>query len=115
MNRVVWKYPLTFATIQHVELPACAEILHVARQNLDPMLWAMVDPDHHLLTERRRIVLLATGERMPVKDGETYLGPPQYLGTIHCPSALLPETVWHVFEVPAASTPDLALYPRTAA
>ena len=88
-NRVVYKYPVYVSG--GIELPAGAELLHVAMQGqYGPYLWALVDPDAK--TAHREIYFVGTGHSMPLPDGG--------MERRHIGSCLTDggEFVWHVFE-----------------
>lgn len=57
----VWKFPL-FMGSGNIEMPVGAEILHVAEQNGQMCLWALVDP--HALSEGRRFMVIGTGHEI---------------------------------------------------
>jgi len=42
--RTVWKFPFPIARQIVVQMPAGAEMLHVAEQHGTPTIWALVDP-----------------------------------------------------------------------
>lgn len=94
----VWRYPVEIADDQVIDMPAGAEILHVARrENHHVMLgfagpqdaielWARVDPDAPV--EPRHICVVGTGH---------WLGddPVIHLGSVQVAEGRL---VFHVFE-----------------
>jgi hypothetical protein len=82
----IFKYPLTSAHNQFIELPLGAEILTVAFQQGLLNLWALVDPT--MPTGERQFEIRATGEEFEDKSC-------QYIGTVQSASGMF---VWHVFE-----------------
>jgi hypothetical protein len=81
--KVIHKYPLYIADSQTVYMRAGAVVLHVAQQQNDLMLWALVDPSAAF--RAREIHVVGTGRPLP--EGEM-----EYLGTVQ-----IAEFVWHVF------------------
>ena len=57
--KVVYKYGLR-PGLQTLELPLGARILHVGDQYGSGMLWALVDPEQHVL-EPRTLYVVGTG------------------------------------------------------
>lgn len=57
--KVIWKFTLELEGYQDVEMPAGAEVLHVAAQDNTPCVWALVDPK--ALRVPRRFLLCVTG------------------------------------------------------
>ncbi len=85
--RAVWKFPLGRASIQDVQMPRDAQILHVGLQGGWLNVWAGVDPVFRDDTVPRRIQVVGTGhEELP--DNVWHLGTVQQ-----------GPYVWHVFEV----------------
>jgi hypothetical protein len=82
----IFKYPLTNAHSQFVELPLGAEILTVAFQQGLLNMWAMVDPS--MPTGERQFEIHATGEEIDEKCC-------QYIATVQSGSGMF---VWHIFE-----------------
>jgi hypothetical protein len=79
---VIWKYHISQKRLA-LAMPQNAQILHVAVQANEIMLWAKCHPENPL--EERNIEVVATGERFaPVF---------KYLGTVH-----IEGLVWHVME-----------------
>lgn len=89
MSHRIWKYPLAFEEIQDVKMPAGSMVVHVAEQQEQIVLWALVDTAAPL--EVRRFKLAGTGHEVP-SDGEVF----PYLGT----AVMSNGYVWHVFDVP---------------
>ena len=83
MNNAIYKYPLILGpSVQLIQMPEGAEILHVATQLGRPTRWARVDVDAPL--KGRAFAVCGTGQPCPA-DG--------YLGTTHADGF-----VWHIFE-----------------
>lgn len=82
-GQVVWKYPLGLALDSWVMMPAGAEPVHVAEQDGQPTLWAIVDPSEP--TVFRRIHVRGTGDLVPDYS--------VYVGTVHVSGYVL-----HVFD-----------------
>ncbi len=59
----VFKYPLTDASTQVLQLPIGADILDVQEQQAQLVLWALVDPTAP--TEERIIQIVGTGNPAP--------------------------------------------------
>lgn len=85
----VWKYTLLAADLQRIEMPAGAQILHVAEQHGELCMWALVDPDEPPVAHR--FTVIGTGHIAPSRPA-AYVGSALMLGG---------SLVWHVFEVPA--------------
>ena len=81
--RTIWKFPLEVEDVQHVFMPAGAEILTVQVQSGLCVMWAICDPGAHQV--RRLIRIAGTGH--PAPEGK-------YIGT--CQDGL--GLVWHVFD-----------------
>lgn len=99
MRRTVWKYPLTIATVQAVELPRGAKLLHVGAQvdGLDerPVLWAeftAADPETITL-ETRTFYVFGTGHVFDLTDGSGRIL--EHIGTVMLAAGRL---VLHVYE-----------------
>lgn len=74
MSKAIWKFPIDVIDEQAVEMPAPAELLHVAVQNIDRCyLWAMVDPEK----PKVRVQLRIYGTSQPMPDW-----PGRYIGTL---------------------------------
>ena len=87
MDMVVYKYLLKDGiTVQDIEMPRGAEILHAGNQFEHICLWAVVDPSEK--NEKRRIGVIATGQHFDDAGAE-------YLGTVHLQGDSL---IFHVFE-----------------
>lgn len=87
--RSVYKYRLSEPTTFH-NMPKGAQILHVATQDGDPHLWALVDPAAE--TEQRAFRVYGTGHTIN-DHSEVRL---DYLGTCH--DVAFQGLVFHVFE-----------------
>lgn len=59
MSKVIWKFPLSFAHTQIIEMPLGAKIIHVANQFEFPTMWVIVDPSAPKV--KRRFGVIATG------------------------------------------------------
>lgn len=81
----VWKFPLKIADEQTVLMPEGAELLHVAEQNENLMLWARVIPTGQREV-RRMILIRGTGYSIWTQP---------YVGTVVTAGGSL---VWHVFD-----------------
>lgn len=88
MSRTIFKYRLDgkIGTPFVTPLPRLAQILHIAMQDHNPCLWALIDNEEPL--QNRSFVWIGTGHEVP--NGH-------YLATIQNE-----QYVWHLFEVPAA-------------
>lgn len=83
----VYKYPIPLIDVFTLTLPVGAEILHVATQHGDPMLWCRVDETGE--TETRQFALVGTGHPAPGPDEARHVGTfLTWEGTY----------VWHLFE-----------------
>lgn len=89
MKRTIWKYELTVAEYQTVEMPVDAEILTVQMQGDVLCLWALVSPDAELAP--RSIEVFGTGHPIEYSAGNYR----RYIGTVQMHGGSL---VWHVFE-----------------
>lgn len=87
----IWKWSLTMAEQQDLNLPVGAKLLTLQLQGGNPTLWFMCDTDAPL--EPRRLAIYGTGWPLPECPGE-------YLGTFQTGV-----TVWHVFEIWHPSSP----------
>lgn len=104
MTTTVYRYPLKLEDEQVIEMPAGAEILHVARRENHHVvlgvagvqdaieLWARVDPEEPL--RPRHIRVAGTGHLL----GSAEL---VHLGTVQISEGRL---VFHVFEQPSPAT-----------
>lgn len=81
----VWKFTLDVTGEQFVEMPADADLLHVAEQYGKLALWALVIPTGQRQVERR-ILVRGTGHSV---------WPFPYVGTVVTAGGSL---VWHVFD-----------------
>lgn len=67
----IWKYTLTLAGIQSIDMPKGARIVHVESQFEQPCVWAIVDPNAE--KEAREFGILTTG--LSFNEAEcSYLG-----------------------------------------
>lgn len=88
----IWKYPVAFDIIFHLEqfqlvMPTGAKILKLDIQRNEPQLWVVVNPENEVETRRFRV--LGTGR--PFEDLE-YL---EYVDSYQVNGG---QFVWHVFE-----------------
>ena len=74
MSTVIHKYPLARQTLQHINLPIRAKVLHVAEQEGVICVWAAFD-DQYKGISSRRVVCVSTGDTTPERE--------QYVGTVH--------------------------------
>lgn len=58
----IFKYPLSTAEVQFVEMPKGSAILTVQTQKGEPFLWAEVDPKEK--PTKRRIMTYQTGDQL---------------------------------------------------
>lgn len=100
--RVVYKYPLYQVTNQSVPMPVGFEIMRIAWQHGQPMLWAIVDPEARVESVRLRI--FATGEEW---DETEAVGRLAYVGTYEEDRTPAAPYVWHVFRVLPLVAPTL--------
>ena len=86
--KTIWKYALKIDTYTTtLQIPAGAELLHVAAQNDVPCLWFLLDPNMPL--RDRHFNVCGTGwEKIP-----EYISKTDYAGTV-----LIGPYVWHIFE-----------------
>lgn len=84
----IWKFPLKVGSLQTINMPLNAQILHLASQSNQPNLWALVDENAGL--ECRNFATYGTGHPMPSLDYG------QYVGSYTLDNG---EFVFHVFEV----------------
>jgi hypothetical protein len=85
----VWKFPFATKDVQELTMPRGARLLHVAVQQEQLCLWALVRPDESI-TVRRRIRVVGTGQEISANDSENYVGTAMLLGG---------DLVWHVFDL----------------
>jgi hypothetical protein len=81
--RTIYKYPLTLAAVQKIEMPLGAELLAVQIQGKQICIWAVVNPEEEENVQTFYIV--GTGHPMP--EGRV-----RFLGTVQDDPF-----VWHVF------------------
>ena len=84
----VWKFPFATKDVQELTMPRGARLLHVAVQQEQLCLWALVRPE--AVTVRRRIRVVGTGQKISVNDSEKYVGTAMSFGG---------ELVWHAFDL----------------
>ena len=65
----VFKYPFEITDDVEIKMPVGARVLHVAMQDDQPTLWALVDDTH--MAETHRFWLRGTGH--PVPDGAKHV------------------------------------------
>lgn len=82
----IFKYVFDIGDYIKIAMPVGAKILHVAMQQGDPCLWALVNPDHSVETRQFRI--FGTGH--PIDEPESL---------VHIATFQQPPFVWHLFEV----------------
>jgi len=83
--KTIWKFPLELKGVQNLSLPCGSEVLHVAIQNQEIFLWALVDTS--MPSERREIEMIGTGNEIPDEERK-------YISTV-----VHNDLVWHVFEL----------------
>jgi hypothetical protein len=88
MSEVVWKFPIPATDDFELEMPVGAKVVHVAMQNGEPCVWALVDPTKAL--ELRRFRLACTGDPITVTG--------DYVGTFMRWNGAL---MYHLFVEPA--------------
>jgi hypothetical protein len=84
MNRI-FKYSLSIASEQTIEIPKGSKILHVDCQNNTPCLWALINDTNPTVLMTIRIV--GTGHECPHAI-EDYIGSVQQFNGSY---------VWHIF------------------
>lgn len=87
----VWKFPLSIADEQEIEVPVDTAILSAGCQNCCPVLWALVNTKPDYPKEKRTILMRGTGH--PITDEEGYQA--RFIGTIFPVEGL----VFHLFEL----------------
>lgn len=87
----IWKYELQLRDLQHVDMPAGAEILSAANQNAGLCIWAMVDSERPV--QSREIEIIGTGNPISFHEPTGMGIHRNFIGTV-----LMGEFVWHVFE-----------------
>lgn len=86
--KVIYKYRLDITDHQRVLMPRFANLLCVAEQRSDLMLWALVDPQAAL--DSREIRIVGTGNPIPNASELKHIGSVVMSNSVF---------VWHVFEV----------------
>jgi hypothetical protein len=81
----IWKFKLRLKEEQTIDMPGSPSFLHVAMQNDELCLWAIVQPDQPIA--RRTILIIGTGH--PAENVGLYIGTVLMSGGAF---------VWHVFE-----------------
>lgn len=87
MSKQVFKYALSVANSQRVNLPVGAEVLTAQMQGEVLCLWALVDSNFAHLTSERVIRIYGTGR--PIHDEGRYIATFQMNGG---------DLIFHVFE-----------------
>lgn len=82
---VVYKYPLSLVSKQHVQMPLGAKILSVAKQREQLCLWALVDTE--AVSYARLIEIHGTGQRFKQSESQSFVG-----------TVFDVPFVWHVFD-----------------
>ena len=85
----IYKFEFTIADVVEIEMPAFAQIIHVAYQGDTPCIWAKVDPSKSKLF--RRFYIIGTGH--PINRE---LGP-------HLATLQNGPFIWHIFSAPENS------------
>jgi hypothetical protein len=91
MTRQIWKYAIS-GPVDSFEMPAGAQVLHVAMQGPQPCLWALVDTEAPKV--ERLFKTYGTGQDIPFAVKGDYIGSYQMAGLFQEP------LIFHVFEVP---------------
>lgn len=91
----IYKYTLTPAEMQNIELPEGAEILTTQTQNGEICIWAMVNPDAKKVI--RTFTVIGTGWRIITESNL------KYIGTVQLEGGAL---VFHVFEWVSKEGPE---------
>lgn len=89
MSLSIWKFPLTIADMQLVQMPVGARILTCQMQFNIPCLWAVVDPSAD--KQQVEIHIVGTGHPLASEFAKTL----QYIATFQQGNGML---VWHVFQ-----------------
>ncbi len=76
--KTIYKYQLAVVDEQVIPLPCTAEILSVGVQHGNPVLWAVVDPSHEV-SDGQKILICGTGNPMPVRGVDEFIGTFQLL------------------------------------
>lgn len=87
--KTIWKFDLSIATEQAIDMPVGAEILDLQIQGPGGGLkvWALVDPDAEVAP--RRFYIFGTGHYVEVEETAKYVGTVQVYGG---------SLVWHIFD-----------------
>ena len=92
MAKTVWKFKIPDNDESFLlRMPVNAQILHVASQFAQPMIWALVDPDE--FKEDRSFKLMATGERFEEIAADLEY---KHIGSFLWQGG---REVWHLFEI----------------
>lgn len=83
--KTIWKYTLDRVDLRWLEMPVGAKILHVAMQNGEVTIWAVVLPNAE--REKRAFRVVGTGNPFPDADKWAHIG-----------TVFDGPFVWHVFE-----------------
>lgn len=84
--KTVWKFQLTVASYQRIEVPVGGEILTVQCQEGSPCLWILVDPK--MAKEFVHVMIYGTGHEIP-----SWYVKANYIGTFQLSEGKL---VFHV-------------------
>ncbi len=86
----VWKFQIPIEDSFSLEMPIDAELLHVAIQDRQPCLWALVEPQ--CATETRHFELRGTGHELDTDRADTHC--------VHVGSFMMSggAIVFHLFE-----------------
>jgi hypothetical protein len=75
MNKIIYKYPLSYSEINYIAVPIGAQILTVQTQGDSvPYIWAVAVDQENLELTRRKIALRFTGEMFESDNTEVYIG-----------------------------------------
>lgn len=85
MSRSIWKYPFPILKSQTIDMPADAQVLTVAQQGTEFVVWALLTPTEPI--EPRQFDLYGTGWDLP----DERVG--RYIATVQDGAF-----VWHIFE-----------------
>jgi hypothetical protein len=88
----IWKFKLSLAERQFVQMPAGARILSAGEQADELYLWAIVD-DTTFFRQDRVIVVKGTGHDFRDEDDAL-----SFIGTVQMRGTPGNRLVWHVFE-----------------
>lgn len=93
MARTIWKFPLSSADFQSVEMPRGAKLLGAGAQNQgrDYFVWAEVDPMAPTVT--RHLSILGTGWNVTNEHG------------VHVATFQAGPFVWHLYDAGEKGTP----------